>query len=134
MKMIEARAADRKKVNHFLLNNESINAEQLLDKGFVVEMNDAITGCYVIESIDKQTYWLKQLYMNQEEIFSLPLLIEAIIKRAEQQEVTKIYVHSHQQVVDQLLHTLEFYPQEDPVHVHQGQISGGRWWAYEVHP
>lgn len=132
MKMIEARTADREKVDLFLLNNEAINAEQLLDSGFVIEINDRIAGCYVIESVDEETDWLKQLYMNQDEIFSLPLLIETIIQRSKQRGVATIYVHSHQRVVDHLLSTLHFYPQNDPVHVHHGSKAGGTWWAYTI--
>lgn len=132
MKMVQARVADSEKVEHFLMNNETINGEQLLEKGFVVEMDNVIKGCFIIEAIDQETYWLRQLYMNHDEIISLPLIIDSIIERAQERSVKRIYVNSHQQVVDELLETLQFYPQTAPLDVHNGVITKGKWWAYQV--
>ncbi len=132
MKMVQARVADPKKVEHFLMNNEAINGEQLLEKGFVVEVDDAIKGCFVIEPVDQETYWLRQLYMNQEEVISLPLIIESIIQQAQARDVKKIYVNSHQQPVDDLLKSLQFYPQTAPAHVYEGIIKQGKWWVYAI--
>lgn len=132
MKMVQASGADPKKVEHFLMKNEAINAEQLLEKGFVVEIDDAIKGCFVIEPLDQETYWLRQLYMTQEEIIALPLIIESIVHRAQERNIKNIYVHSHQQVVDELLETLEFYPQTAPKSVDKGKVQQGKWWAYAI--
>lgn len=132
MKMVQARVADPKKVEHFLMKNEAINAEQLLENGFVVEIDDAIKGCFVIEPLDQETYWLRQLYMTQEEILALPLIIESIVQRAQERNIKNIYVHSHQQVVDELLETLEFYPQTAPKPVDKDTFNKGNWWVYAV--
>lgn len=132
VKMLEAKIADRTKVEHFLNNNAEINRRQLIEKGFVVEMDNAIKGCFVIEHVNDDTYWLKQLYMNQEEIISLPLLIEAIIQQAKKLEIKTMYVHSHQHIVDQLLEALQFYPQRSPEFVDKNRDAKGKWWAYAI--
>lgn len=132
MKMVHAREADQQQVEHFLMNNEAINGEQLMKKGFVVQVDNSIKGCFVIERIDQETYWLRQLYMNKEEVISLPLIMDSIIVQAREDNIKRIFVHSHQQVVDELLSTLEFYPQTAPLQVHEGVIQKGKWWAYAI--
>ncbi|HLR15255.1 MAG TPA: hypothetical protein VK144_05485 [Bacillota bacterium] len=132
MELIEAKIADPQKVQQFLMTNESIQSEQLLKKGFVVEINKDIKGCFIIDYIDPETYWLRQLYMNQEEMFSLPLLIDSIIQHGKEKGIRSVYVHSHQQVVDELLSTLDFHSQSAPRHIKDGVIQRGKWWVYTI--
>lgn len=133
MELIEAKVADQQKVQQFLMTNERIQSDQLMDKGFVVEINEDIKGCFIIDYIDRETYWLRQLYMNQGEMFSLPFVIDSIIQRGKEKGIRRVYVYSHQQVVDELLSTLEFYPQSAPQHIKSGVTQQGNWWAYTIH-
>lgn len=132
MELIEAKVADQHKVQRFLMMNEDIQSEQLLEKGYVVEINEDIKGCFIIDLVDQETYWLRQLFMNQEEMFSLPLLIDSIIQHGKEKGIRSVYVHSHQQAVDKLLSTLDFHPQSAPRHIKNGIIQQGNWWVYTI--
>ncbi|GAA0436500.1 MAG: hypothetical protein ACQEWU_15515 [Bacillota bacterium] len=132
MNLIPAYKASSEQIEHFLKNNPNVNQESLLRKGYVVELRGEIEGCFILEEMEEGTYWLKQLYITQSEAAHLPVLLESILLMAKQQHAERVYVHSHQPVVDILLEALQFHPQKEKVFVDKYDKSNGNWWLYHV--
>lgn len=132
MNLIAAHRAPEEKLDHFLENNQNVNKESLLDLGYVVEIEEQIQGCFSLEKMDEGVYWLKQLYITKAEAAKLPVLLESILNLAKEQDAKKVYVHSHQPVVDLLLEALQFHPQKEEVVVGKSTQEEGNWWTYNV--
>lgn len=134
MHMIRANdvAYDRLKV--FLEKNQLVDKVNLLKNGYVVEIQDKIEGCFILEKMceGEGEYWLKQLFITKEHAAMLPVLLEAILTLAKQQQAIMVYVHSYQPVVDLLLEALQFHPQKEKVFVDKQTITKGNWWSYSV--
>lgn len=132
MNLIRANRVSEERLDEFLKHNDRLNKEGLLKQGYVVEMNGRIEGCFMIERIKEDLYWLKQLYISQSEAGSLPLLLESILALAKQQHAKKVYVHSHQPMVDIILEAMQFHPQTENVLVNKRPEKQGKWWTYNV--
>ncbi|SHG63206.1 GNAT family N-acetyltransferase [Ornithinibacillus halophilus] len=132
MNIIAANKASLEKVNAFLETTDQVDKNSLLEEGFVVEFEQEIRGCFVLSSINEGEYWLKQLYISKEAAASLPVLLETIVTMAKGLHAKKVYVHSHQPVVDILLDALQFHPQKEVVLPIKKPRAEGSWWAYEV--
>jgi len=132
MNLIRANHVSEKRLDQFLNNNDTLDKEGLLSKGYVVEINDTIEGCFIMEPIQEGLYWLKQLYITQSEAGSLPMLLESILALAKRQHARKVYVHSHQPMVDIILEAMQFHPQQENVLVDKLQEKQGKWWTYNV--
>jgi len=132
MNLIRANRVSEERLHEFLNNNENLDDENLLNKGYVVEIDSDIVGCFIIEPIEEDLYWLKQLYITPAEAGSLPLLLESILALAKKQQAKKVYVHSHQPMVDIILEALQFHPQTDKILVDKRPDKQGKWWTYSV--
>ncbi|API91834.1 hypothetical protein KM914_08860 [Virgibacillus pantothenticus] len=132
MNLVQASKASAEKLEHFLQNNPNLNEYSLLQRGYVVELQGEIEGCFILEEMEKGTYWLKQLYITQSEAAVLPVLLESILTMAKQQHAQRVYVHSHQPVVDILLEALQFHPQKERAFVNKYDQRDGNWWLYHV--
>ncbi|WP_373893986.1 hypothetical protein ACUL41_02310 [Virgibacillus natechei] len=132
MNLITAYSAPEEKLDHFLENNRNVNKESLLRSGYVVEIEGQIQGCFSLEKMDEGVYWLKQLYITKAEAAKLPVLLESILNLAKEQDAKKVYVNSHQPVVDVLLEALQFHPQKEEVFVGKSNQKEGNWWTYNV--
>lgn len=132
MQLIQTRHAIKEHVETFLSQNEEIDREKLISKGFVVYVDNKITGCFILDHLSEHSYWLRQLYVIKEETMTLPLLIETILALAEEQGAREVCVNSNQKMVDIVLEALHFYPQEQP-NVSKLQVRrAGIWWAYQL--
>ncbi|MEN2767279.1 hypothetical protein [Ornithinibacillus xuwenensis] len=132
MKLTVASQMPIEKVEEFLRTTEHINKDSLLKDGYVVEVNEQIKGCFVLSTLEDGSYWLKQLYIAKEAAQNLPVLLETIIVMVKGMEAKKLYVHSHQPVVDILLDALQFHPQKEAITVNNFSRKEGNWWAYDV--
>ncbi|MBY7144739.1 hypothetical protein KFZ56_17095 [Virgibacillus sp. NKC19-3] len=132
MNLIAAHRASEEKLDQFLVKNRNVNKASLLEAGYVVEIAEQIQGCFSLERMDEGSYWLKQLYITKAEAAKLPVLLEAILNLAKEQEAKKIYVRSHQPVVDVLLESLQFHPQREEMPVDKSNQKEGNWWTYDV--
>ncbi|UJL45995.1 hypothetical protein KFZ58_16755 [Virgibacillus sp. NKC19-16] len=132
MNLISAHRAPAEKLGHFLENNQNVNKEGLIESGYVVEIEEQIQGCFSLERVDEGVYWLKQLYITKAEAAKLPVLLESILNLAKEQHAKKVYVQSHQPVVDMLLEALQFHPQKEKVSVGKPNQKEGNWWTYNV--
>src|SRR5690625_1457833 len=108
MKLIRANQASEKLIDKFLKNNEEINKHTLMESGYVVEINNRITGCFNLELIDDGLYWLKQLYITRSDAIKLPVLVETILALAKQKKAKKVFVKSHKLMLDIILNSLQF--------------------------
>lgn len=132
MKLISTRHAPRKKVERFLINNQDVDKQTLMKNGYVVEVNSNIEGCFILEQESEGVYWLKQLHVTKQAAPALPVLLEAILALAKEQNARSVYVHSHQPMVDVLLEALQFHPQKQSAFVDKHPREHGNWWTYSV--
>ncbi|SFB26336.1 hypothetical protein SAMN04488072_11234 [Lentibacillus halodurans] len=132
MELIAANHASEEKLEQFLQNNQDVERNLLLEKGYVVELKGTIEGCFVMDLVDNDVYWLKQLYVTKNAAASLPVLLEAILAMAKEKQAKQVFVHSHQPMVDVLLESLQFYPQKENTFVGTSPDKEGNWWTYHV--
>lgn len=132
MKLLLASEVPKEKLDKFLQTTDQVDGKSLLNDGYVVEIANEIKGCFVLSSVEVGVFWLKQLYIAKEAAQNLPVLLESIIVLAKTKEAKKVYVHSHQPVVDILLGALQFHPQKEALKVNNLNRKDGNWWAYEV--
>lgn len=133
MKCIPATQLDQTTLDEFLSCNGQIKRESLVEKGYVVEWQDRIIGCFELELVDHDVYWLKQLYIIQSEAAKLPVLLEYILVFAKQKKAKSIYAHSEQPVTDLLLQSLRFSLETEQLdRLKEKVIRKGHWWTYQV--
>lgn len=135
MKLIRANQASEKLIDKFLKNNEEINKHTLMESGYVVEINNRITGCFNLELIDDGLYWLKQLYITRSDAIKLPVLVETILALAKQKKAKKVFVKSHKLMLDIILNSLQFQIEEVSPIDNQGattQEENEKWWSFHV--
>lgn len=132
MNLIATKRAPEEKVTQFLAENEHVDKHQLYTNGYVVEVNDKIEGCFVLQPVSENVYWLRQLHIKQHAAATLPVLLEAILVLAKECKARTVYVHSHQPLVDMLLQALQFHPQEKNEFVDKHADKKGSWWTYSV--
>ena len=132
MRLIRANQVSVEKMEEFLMHNENVKKDGLMKHGYVMELNGKIEGCFVLEEMDNEMYWLKQLYITKNEAARLPVLLESILVLAKEQHAKTVYVHSHQPVVDIILDALQFHPQKEDSFVDKYEKQEGNWWSYQV--
>ena len=134
MRLIDAKNIEKGKRDTFFAANKHLNNDQLLADGYLVEDNDQIIGCFIIESVSADVYWLKQLYIIQSSAHLLPALLEAILMFAKRKQAKKVHVFSHQATVDIILEALQFQEegQTKPITVNPNYYHNGKWWTYSV--
>src|SRR5699024_3396704 len=132
MRLIQASQLTDAEFEQFIENNEHIQKQSLREKGYVVEVDGKICGCFQLEKIEGHSYWLKQLYVTKEEAKKLPLLLEVILVLAKQKQAKRVYAHSQQPVTDLLLDSFSFSLQRDQ-HINiEHNHTKGHWWLYHV--
>ncbi|WP_404455879.1 hypothetical protein LG329_08395 [Virgibacillus necropolis] len=132
MELILAKDVSNARLDQFLLNNQDVDKDLLTEKGYVVQMDEQIEGCFVLDVVENGVHWLKKLHVTKRAAHGLPVIIESILTIAKENQATCVYVHSQQPLVDILLESLQFRPQKDAVTVNIPVHNSGNWWAYEV--
>ncbi|WP_249869333.1 hypothetical protein [Oceanobacillus saliphilus] len=132
MKIILAKEASYVQLEEFFGKNANVDKQSVYHHGYVVEINNKIEGCFILDDVKADIFWLKQLYITQSEAGRLPILLEAILTLAKQRHAKSVYVHSHQPVVDILLEALQFHPQKESMFEDKYPVTKGSWWAYNV--
>lgn len=132
MELIQANEAIFEELQSFITKNRTIDVRMLANEGYVIRIPGRIIGCFVLEKHDFEDRWLKQLFIEREEAARLPVLLEAILQLAKEQQTKHVHVHSHQPALDILLEALQFSPQQ--AQDGSGQLSqkDGNWWTYQV--
>lgn len=132
MKIKSARHTSIEKLETFLATAPDFNKETLYLDGYIVEIDQEIKGCFVLAKLEDDIYWLKQLYITKEKAGHLPVLLETILQMTKEKQAQRLYVKSHQPVVDLLLEALQFYPQRsEQIHIDVDK-KVGNWWAHDV--
>lgn len=132
MKIMPVKHAVYEQLVDYLERNDNINKQLLLKKGYVVEISDHIEASFILEELESDVLWLKQLYITQSEAAKLPVLLETILQLARKREAKLVYVHSHQPVVDILLEALSFQPEKQNKFIAERSVMSGSWWSYQV--
>ncbi|RDW22276.1 hypothetical protein CWR48_00790 [Oceanobacillus arenosus] len=132
MRVILARHAEEGKLKKFFEQNISLDSKAILTSGYVVENHSEIEGCFTLDPVEQDDYWLKQLYITKSAANKLPFLLETILVMAKEKRAKSVYVNSHQPVVDILLDALQFHRQNNTPFVDKHPISKGKWWSYQV--
>lgn len=132
MKLVAAKDAPIDKVEQFFQENQDLTQASLLHDGYVVEVEDRIEGCFKLQQLEPEVYWLKQLHVTKKAAPSLPVLLESVLAIAKKRNAKTVYVYSHQPVVDLLLDALQFHPQENNEVVDNSGQKNGHWWMYNV--
>ena len=132
MKIMPVKHAVYEQLVDYLERNDNINKQLLLQKGYVVEISGHIEASFILEELESDVLWLKQLYITQSEAAKLPVLLETILQLARKREAKLVYVHSHQPVVDILLEALSFQPEKQNKFIAEKSVMSGSWWSYQV--
>jgi len=132
MKIMPVKHAVYEQLKDYLERNDNINKQLLLQKGYVVEISGQIEASFILEELDADILWLKQLYITQSKAAKLPVLLETILQLARKREAKRVYVHSHQPVVDILLEALSFQPEKQNKFIDEKSLMTGSWWSYQV--
>lgn len=132
MKIIAAYRMPSEQIESFLQLADQVEKASLLQHGYVLVIDEVIKGCFIWMPVEKGIYWLKQLYIVKDAAGNLPVLLETIVQMAREKQVEKLYVQSHQPVVDILLDALQFCPQQRGIQHETQQETEGKWWAYQV--
>lgn len=132
MKIIPAKNAPYDQISDFLVNNEHIDKHELWEMGYVVAGEEKIVGCFILQQVENDSYWLKQLYIIKDEAGKLPFVLESVLALAKQEQARHVYTHSHQPVVDMLLDALQFNKKDQQPPVDNQSKKSGTWWTYQV--
>ena len=132
MKIMQVKDAVYEQLEDYLHRNENLDRQFLLKKGYVVEISGKIEASFLLDELKPGAMWLKQLYITQGEAGKLPVLLETILQLARKQEAKKVYVHSHQPVVDILLEALQFHLEKNNELFAGKPLLRGNWWSYHV--
>lgn len=132
MELILAKNVSHARLDPFLENNPDVDKSLLIEKGYVVQIDEQIEGCFVVDIMDNGVHWLKKLHVTKQAAQGLPVIIEAILTIAKENQASCVYVHSQQLLVDILLESLQFHPQKDTATVNIPVHDSGNWWAYHV--
>jgi len=132
MNLLRAHCVSKDELDAFLNNNNQLDKKYLLRDGYVVEINGCIEGCFIIQPIENNFFWLKSLYISQSKVNFLPLLFEAILALVKEKRAKKLFVHSHQPMVDKILEALRFTPQRESGFANDYVNRHGQWWSYNV--
>ncbi|WP_230973919.1 hypothetical protein [Cerasibacillus terrae] len=132
LKLIGANHVSEQQLDQFLESVTSISKEALLKEGYVIIVDEEIKGCFTLLSLTEEVFWLKQLYIQPEIANNLLALIETILLMIKNMKAKKLYVHSHQPVLDIILDALQFEKAKEEVQVEQKPNLVGKWWEYDV--
>lgn len=112
--------------------DQTIDHDELRRSGYVIKHADILEGCFVLDEKEDRIYWLRQMYMTQNAVTSLPALLEAVLALAAKKQAERVVIYSHQQAVDTILEALQFFPQNGGSAVDNVVDNGGKWWAYSI--
>jgi len=130
--LMKAKDATARDIHRLVDSNKSIDTEKLYQTGYVIKQADHLEGCFVLEKMENNTLWLRQMFVTKEAVISLPGLLEAVLALAKNEEADNVIIHSHQVELDIVLEALQFFPQTDATYVDNSVDIPGKWWAYKV--
>ncbi|HEY4600790.1 MAG TPA: hypothetical protein VIG73_05875 [Cerasibacillus sp.] len=131
MKLAKAHTVQGPLLESFIKTATSLDKGHLIKEGYVIQTNDCIKGCFILTQVSDEDYWLKQLFIHPEMTRNLPILLETIIMMTRELNGRKLYIHSHQVLLDIILDALYFEKTRDiPSALENIQKQSGKWWHY----
>ena len=131
MEIVAAKKMSYEALQQFI-DQHGFDVHALYKKGYVVLENEKIISCFQLEQVENKAYWLKQLYMMEDEVMKLPRILAYILHFAEQLEMEIIYAHSHQPVTDLLFQAFHFSLNQSPSEDLLQTKKQGNWWTYKI--
>lgn len=132
IKIFRARELSEEYVQKFLNNAPEVQIKSILETGYMLEVNNTLSGCFMMEEIGENVYELKHFYLVTTEAIKIPILFEAILTIAKQKGAQQVFVKSQKLMTDILLRSLGFYPQTDQAFLKKSTRNGGKWWLYTI--
>jgi len=132
MKIVKASQLPEKNISEFLKSAHQIKVENILQSGYMLEVNDEISGCFILEKMADKIYELKKFYLISTEAIKIPTLFEEILSIAKEIGAKQVFVHSHKLMTDIILESLNFYPQADQIIINTSIKNSGKWWSYTI--
>lgn len=132
MKIIKASQFPEENISEFLKSAHQIEVENILHSGYMLEVNDEISGCFILEKMADKIYELKKFYLVSTEAIKIPTLFEEVLSIAKEIGAKQVFVHSHKLMTDIILESLNFYPQTDEPIINIGTKNSGKWWSYTI--
>lgn len=133
MKLAKAETVQGPLLESFMKTATSLDKAHLVKEGYVIQTNDCIKGCFILTHVSDDDYWLKQLFIHPEITQNLPVLLETIILMTRELKGHKLYLFSHQILLDIILEALYFEETADlPKNLANIQKRSGKWWHYTV--
>lgn len=132
MNLVKAKYVEESLLYSFLDKNEAINRTAIEKFGYVVIKEEEIIGCFILQGLKSDRFWLKQLFITKQEASNLPKLLQEILYLAEENYAKEVYVHSHQPMVDWLLQSLQFHPKKQALELGLLPKERGTWWTYKI--
>lgn len=129
MKLAKAHTVQGPLLESFIKTATSLDKSHLIKEGYVIQSNDCIKGCFILTQVSDEDYWLKQLFIHPEMTRNLPVLLETIMLMTRELHGRKLYIHSHQVLLNIILEALYFRETDSiPQSLENIQKQSGTWW------
>lgn len=134
MKLLKATDVSESELNLFIGKHDWFDQVEALNKksSYVIRDGQTIISWFQLESIDFENYWLKKLFISQNEALKLPNVLLSIIEYAKQENARTLYVHSKQPVTDLLLSSFQFTLQLPDERYSFQDEREGNWWYFNL--
>lgn len=107
-----------------------LSEEAVWEHGYLVSEDEATYAFFMLQPVEENVFWLKNFYIKQAMAPTYVLaLIEVCIKVARDKGAKRVYVHSQQAAMNELVEQLSFRLVETPT-FNQGLT--GEWWMLPV--
>lgn len=132
MELKKATAVNQDKLHSFFAHHEPLQTVHDINEhtSYVIEQDGSIISWFQIDYLNHDDLWLKKLFIVQSEALKLPDVLQTIVKFANRNKVTTIYVHSKQPVTDLLLSSFSFTLQPSQRLQPFQLAKRGNWWSY----
>ncbi|WP_112182208.1 hypothetical protein [Paraliobacillus zengyii] len=134
MECLSTRVADHAVVDDFFQDKwpDGLNEQEIWESGYLVKNEDeqVAYAFFMLQPVEENAFWLKNFYIKQVLAPSYVLgLIEVCIEVARKKEASKLYVHSQQKTIRDLVEQLGFELIDEPAFQRE---STGEWWMLPV--
>lgn len=133
MKLLKATDVSESELNSFIGQHDWFQKIEVLNENtsYVIRDGQTIISWFQLESIDYDRYWLKKLFISQNEALKLPSVLLTIIEYTKQKNARTIYVNSKQPVTDLLLSSFAFTLQSPDALFPFQEEREGNWWYFD---
>ncbi|WP_117168407.1 hypothetical protein [Paraliobacillus sediminis] len=132
MECLSTRTADHAIVDDFFQDQwpDGLNEQAIWEYGYLVKHEKVAYAFFMLQPVEENALWLNNFYIKQVLAPSYVLgLIEICMEVARKKEASKLYVHSQQKAIRDLVEQLGFELIDQPTFQKE---SIGEWWMIRV--